>query len=96
MCFTFLRAYKTWYFSQDCFYMEILFTDLVSSSLKIIFKFYLILAVLYLHCCTFFSSYGKWGPLSSYGGGLLIVVVSLAGAQTLGRTGFSSCGTWVW
>ena len=54
------------------------------------------MAVLYLHCCKFFSSCGKWGPLSSYGGGLLIVVVSLAGAQTLGRAGFSSCGTWVW
>ena len=58
--------------------MEISFRDLVSSSLKIILKFYLILAVLYLHCCKFFSSCGKWGLLSSYGGGLLIVVVSLA------------------
>ena len=98
MCFTFLWAYKTWYFSQDSFYMEISFRDLVSSSLKIIFKILfidLLLAVLGLCCSGLFSSCGERGLLSSCSAQpSLCSGFSCCGAQASGYAGFSSCGTW--
>ena len=54
------------------------------------------LAVLGVRCChQTFSSYGKQGLLFSCGAQASHCGFSCFGARALGRTGFSSCGSWV-
>ena len=62
---------------------------------KFIYFFYLFLAVLGLHCCTWaFSSCDKQGLLFVAVCGLLIAVASLAVEHGLYALRLSSCGAW--